>query len=218
MNPLDHGADLMMGSHTKTFPGPQGGMTFTNDEETYGKLQGGKGGRFCGAFICNHHMNRICSLAASLAEMKEFGEDYADQVLRNSAALGKELDDLGFDVLYPEYGYSQTHMVMLDLTNFGGGAKNVDYLQAANILCSAQSIPIDFERGTSRSGLRIGTQELTRIGMKEIDMNDVAKFYKRVLIDQDLPKNTKKDVAEFVSKYNKLSFSFDNGINPYKYI
>lgn len=215
--PLDHGADVMTASHTKTFPGPQGGMVLTKSEEMYSKLQGGKGGRFNGPIVCNYHMNRVAALGAALVEMKEFGEVYADQVLRNSASLGKAMYDLGFKVLYPEYGFSRTHMVMVDVTEFGGGAKNANLLESANILCSAQGIPIDLERGTSSSGLRIGTQELARTGMKEKDMAGVAEFIKRVVMDKEDPRVVAKDVAKFVSNFNKLTFTFDDGTNPYKW-
>jgi len=214
-NPLDDGADVMMGSHTKTFPGPQGGMALTNSGEMYTKLQGGKGGRFAGAIVCNHHIHRIAALAAALAEMKEFGEAYADRVVRNSAALGKALYDLGFNVLYPEYGFSRTHMVMVDVTEFGGGSKNANLLEKANILCGGSSIPIDVERGTSSSGLRIGTQEMSRTGMKEKDMAEVAELIKRVVMDKEDLEVVAKDVAKFVSNFNKLTFTFDDGVNPY---
>lgn len=214
-NPLDEGADVMMGSHTKTFPGPQGGMVLTNNEEMYRKLQGGTGGRFAGSIICNHHIHRIASLVVALAEMKEFGEAYADQVTRNSAALGKAMYDLGFGVQYPEFGFSRTHMVFVDVSEFGG-AKNAEVLEKANILCSGQSLPTDMEKNRGASGLRIGVQEISRTGMKEKDMAGVADLIKRVVIDRDKPEDVARDVAGFVSGFNKLNFTFDDGINPYK--
>jgi glycine hydroxymethyltransferase len=215
-NPLDDGADVIFGSHTKSFPGPQGGMALTNSEEMYTKLQGGKGGRFCGALVCNHHIHRVAAFAAALAEMKEFGEAYADQIVRNSAVLGKAMYDLGFNVLYPEYGFSRTHMIILDVNEFGGGPNNANLLEKANIFCSSQSIPIDDVRGTGSSGLRIGTQELSRTGMKEKDMNEVAELIKRVVIDKEDAEVVAKDVAKFVNNFNRLTFSFDDGLNPYK--
>lgn len=214
-NALDDGADVLFGSHTKTYPGPQGGMVFANDEEMFTKLQVGKGGRFAAPLICNHHMNRIAALTASLIEMKKFGEAYADQVLRNSAALGKAMQDLGFNVLYPEYDFSRTHMVMVDVTEFGGGSKNANLLEKANILCGGQAIPIDLERGTKGSGLRLGTQEIARTGMKEKDMAGAAELIKRVVMDNENPEVVAKDVAKFVSNFNKLTFTFDDGVNPY---
>jgi len=214
-NPLDDKADVMLGSHTKTFPGPQGGLILTNSEEMHARLQGGKGGRFAGGIVCNHHMNRIAALAAAFVEVKEFGEAYANQVLGNSSALGKAMYDLGLNVLYPELGFSRTHMVMVDVTKFGGGSENANLLEKANILCGASSIPIDVGRGTS-SGLRIGTQEITRTGMRENEMLGVAQLIKRVVVGREDPQDVSKDVAKFVSNFNRLTFSFDDGLNPYK--
>lgn len=214
-NPLKEGADVLMGSHTKTFPGPQGGMALTNREEIYYKMQGSRGGRFCGAIVCNYHMHRIASLAVALAEMEKYGEAYADQVIRNSQALAKEMYDLGFNVLYSELGFTRTHMIIVDVTEFGGGSKQATLLEEANIFVNDQSIPVDLERGTSNSGLRIGTQEITRIGMREDDMEEIAHFFKRVIIDKENPNVVKKDVAKFTLRFNRLTFSFDEGANPY---
>ena len=216
-NPLDDGADVLTGGHTKTFPGPQGGIVLTNSEEIYTKLQGGKGGRFNQPIVCNYHMARVAALGAALVEMKEFGEAYADQVLRNSAALGKAMFDLGFNVLYPEYGFSRSHMIMVDVLKFGGGTKNMNLLEKANIFCSRQSTYLDLERKTRASALRVGTQEITRTGMKEKDMSEIAQFFKRVIMDKEDVEVVAKDVAKFVSNFNKLTFTFDDGANPYKW-
>ena len=215
-NPLDDGADVLMGSHTKTFPGPQGGMALTNSEETYYQMQGGKGGRFCGAIICNYHFNRIAALAVALAEMKQYGEAYARQIVKNSQALGKAMHELGFKVLYPELGFSRTHMIVVDVTEFGGGSKQARLLEESNIFVDSQSIPMDLVKGTSGSGLRMGTQESTRTSMKEKDMAEVAQFLKAVIIDHEDPKAVADAVAKFKSEFNRFAFSFDDGVNPYE--
>jgi len=68
------------------------------------------------------------------------------------------------------------------------------------------------------SGIRLGVQELTRLGMKEGEMEEVAKFFKRILIDREEPSKVKKDVMEFKKNYRKIHYCFYEGGNPYEFI
>ena len=63
--------------------------------------------------------------------------------------------------------------------------------------------------GTLPSGLRLGAQELTRVGMGVDEMKDVARFYSRVLIDKEDPSSVKSDVKEFKSEYQTIRYCFN---------
>jgi glycine hydroxymethyltransferase len=198
-NPLKEGADIMSSSTQKTLPGPQGGMIITNEKELYNKI----GRTLFPAFVANDHYDRIPALLVMLLELKKFGKDFADQVVRNSKALGKAMHDLGFKVAAAEKGFSETHMILCDFSEFGDPETVTNRLEAAGILA------------TGGGGSRVGTGEVTRIGMKERHMNEIAQFFRRVLIDKENPETVKKDVAKFVSNFNRLEFSFDEGADPY---
>jgi glycine hydroxymethyltransferase len=68
------------------------------------------------------------------------------------------------------------------------------------------------------SGVRIGANEITRLGMKEGEMIEIANFIKRVVIDKVDINNVKKDVIEFKKQYQKLNYAFDGQLEAYKYI
>ena len=68
------------------------------------------------------------------------------------------------------------------------------------------------------SGVRIGVPETTRLGMKEGEMNEIASFIKRVVIDKQDPQLVAKDVADFRKQFQKLHYAFDNTIGAYEYI
>lgn len=53
---------------------------------------------------------------------------------------------------------------------------------------------------------------LDLVKIKEI----VRKHHEQRAMDKGDPKIVKKDVAQFVSNFNKLTFSFDDGTNPYE--
>jgi glycine hydroxymethyltransferase len=64
----------------------------------------------------------------------------------------------------------------------------------------------------------MGTSEITRLGMKENDMKDIAEFIKRVVIDKDSVEKVKEDVAAFRKDYQKVHYCFENATEAYKYI
>lgn len=212
-NPLDEGVDVVMGGHTKSLPGPQGGLYFTRSEEIYHKVRRG----LYPAIICNHHLERAPALAATYLEMAQFGEAYARQVGKNSAALGAALAAEGLESQYPERGYSQSHQVLVDVHPHGEGEQVAKALEESNIICGPGHIPRPTwaSEGKPRIGLRLGTQELTRIGMKEGDMPAVAGLVRRVVVDHDTPSSVSADVAKLVGGFTELKFCFDEGAHPY---
>lgn len=213
-NPLDHGVDVVMGGHTKSLPGPQGGIYFTRSEDIYHKVRRG----LYPPLVCNHHLERAPALAATYLEMREFGHAYATQIGKNSATLGAALADSGLGSQYPERGYSQSHQVLVDTWPYADGKDAAKSLEAANIITGAGSIPRPTwaAEGKARNGLRLGTQELTRIGMTEKDMPSVAALIRRVIIDRETPEFVAKDVADFVSGFTELKFCFERGVHPYQ--
>ena len=67
------------------------------------------------------------------------------------------------------------------------------------------------------SGLRLGTPELTRIGMKEKEMDEIAEFYERVLLKKEDPKKIKSDIKEFRKEFQKLHYCYEEGFRGYDY-
>ncbi len=213
-NPLGYGVDVIMGSTHKTFPGPQGGIILCNDEEIFRKVRLG----LYPPLVTNHHANRIAAMAAALIEMQEFGEEYHSQIIKNSQALGKALYARDFNVLFPELGFSKSHQLHVDVSEFGGGVTVANLLEKANIILGATTTTSDIIKGTKKMGLRMGTQEITRTSMKEKDMNQVAEFFKRLLIDKENTETIKKDIAEFVRNFNKIHYTWDENTPAYDLI
>ena len=212
-NPLDQGADVMLGSHHKTIPGPQGGLYITRNEEIFKEVRQG----VYPPLVTNHHVERAPALAATYLEMLAFGEAYAQQIVRNSQALGQALHDRGIMALYPHKGFSQSHQVIVDVAEFGSGGEVADLLEQANIICGKTMVPSDLgHEGKTVSGLRLGTQELTRIGMLERDMAEVAEFFGRVIIEREAPDRVAGDVADFTNGFTEIKYCFDEGVDPFE--
>ncbi|RJS81602.1 serine hydroxymethyltransferase, partial [Candidatus Bathyarchaeota archaeon] len=65
---------------------------------------------------------------------------------------------------------------------------------------------------------RLGVSEVTRLGMKESEMQEIAEFIKRVIIDKEPLEKVRADVAEFRKDYQKVHYCFENAVEAYKYI
>ena len=87
-DPLREGCSLLIGSTHKSFPGPQGGIIVSNDEEVFSKVSAG----IFPGLVDNIHWNRVASLVVAMAEMLQFGKEYAQAIVQNSQAFGKALD------------------------------------------------------------------------------------------------------------------------------
>jgi len=67
-------------------------------------------------------------------------------------------------------------------------------------------------------GIRLGTAELTRLGMKEAEMEEIAELMKRIVVDGEDPKKVGADAAELRSGYDKVQYCFENVTKAYQYV
>lgn len=206
-DPLNEGAVVLTGSAGKTFSGPQSGMIMWNAPELTKPITD----TIFPVLAATHQVNRVAALAVSAAEMIEFGEFYMAQIVKNSKALGKALHERGIPILCAHRDYSQSHQIIARVKEFGGGLDVAHRLAEANIITNKNLVPEDRPEDWDRpSGLRIGTIEVTRLGMNEQDMETIAGFIARVLIEKEDPASVLKDVIDFRLPRQTLYYNFDN--------
>jgi glycine hydroxymethyltransferase len=210
-DPLREGADVMTGSAGKTFSGPQSGIIVWNDAALTEPITTA----IFPVLVATHQVNRVAALAVSAAEMLEFGKIYMAQIVKNAQALGAALERRGIRVLGAHKGYTRTHQVIADVKAFGGGLETAWTLARANVVTNKNLIPGDTPKDwDTPSGLRMGTIEVTRLGMREKEMEQIAEFIAQVLVEKRAPEDVVEDVIEFRRAYQTLYYNFDNGIPP----
>ena len=215
-DPLREGADVVSLSTHKTFFGPQHGGVLS--WEKYADRI--KRATFPG-MVSNHHLHAVAGVTIACAELLEFGKEYASQVVRNAKALGQALYERGFNVLAEHKGFTQSHVILIDITKHGDGGTIEETLEKANIIINRNLLPWDIKEGRHfmhPGGIRLGVSEVTRLGMRESEMDEIAEFIKRVVIDKESPEKVKEDVAEFRRNYQKVHYCFENATEAYKYI
>ncbi|MDR3062990.1 MAG: serine hydroxymethyltransferase [Methanobrevibacter sp.] len=210
-DPLKEGADALVGSTHKTFPGTQGGIILSDNLEYEKALNDAV---FPGV-VSNHHLHHVLGLGIATAEMLEFGHDYASQTIKNAKVLAEELHTLGFNVLAEYLGFTESHQVVFDISDIGDASVLAKTFESNNIILNKNLLPYDDVNHSDKpSGIRLGTQEITRRGMKESEMKEVANFIKQVAIDN---KNVTDDVTEFMNQYSNVHYAFSDS-DAYKYI
>lgn len=207
-DPLHEGADIMTGSSHKTFPGPQGGFILSSSEDE--KFQRKLNNAVFPGTCSSYHLHHVAGKVVALSEFIEYGEDLSKNTVANAQAFAGALAAEGFDVLAESRGYTASHQVLTrhGELDSGAGAKAADLLEQAGIITNMNMLPGD-TKAMSPSGLRLGVQELTRVGMGTDEMQDVARFYARVLLENEDPSSVKNDVRDFKSNYQVIRYCFN---------
>ena len=215
-DPLREGVDTMTMSTHKTLFGPQGGLVlaFEKNAEVIKKAT------FPG-LTSSHHIHHMAAKAVTFAEALEFGKDFAAQTIKNAKALAEELNNLGFKVLGEKKGFTQSHQAVVNVLDYGDGGKIEADLEKANIIVNRQLIPGDLKAKRhymNPGGIRLGSSEVTRLGMKESDMQQIASLIKNVVIDNKDAKKVASDVLELRKNFQKTQYCFDNKLGAYEYV
>ena len=204
-DPLEEGAHLMTGSTHKTFFGPQRGLILSSvGEAEWRRIDKGA---FPGS-SSNHHLDTLVSLALCTYEMMEFGQEYARQVVANAKRLSTALHGRGFRVQAAEFGFTESHQLAVDVSDFGGGDEVARHLTDNNMILNMNLLPFEsLDRVTNPAGIRIGVQEMTRFGMKEPEMDVIADLFKKCLIQG---KFVGEEASELRAAFQNIHFSFDS--------
>ncbi|HLY76752.1 MAG TPA: hypothetical protein VKT21_02560, partial [Thermoplasmata archaeon] len=170
-DPLREGADVLFGSTHKSFPGPQGGLLVTDREDLFSQLDPALVWRV----FDNAHWNRIAALGQTLLELERFGPEYAATVVANAQALGVALAARDMPLVAADQGFTRSHQLHLrgdELTRRWGVG------------------PAALARRWEGQGLladlvgRIGTAEITRLGLRPAEMDRLAELLVRAGRDQ----------------------------------
>ena len=207
-DPLAEGAMVLTGSAGKTFSGPQSGIIAWNDPEITRPIAHA----IFPVLAATHQVNRVAALAASAAEFLAFGREYMAQIVANAQVLGRALQDRGIPMLGARKGFTRTHQVIADVGSFGGGDEVARRLAEANIITNKNLIPTDTSTDWHRpGGLRIGTTEVTRFGMKESEMGLIADLITAVVVKREPTQEVRPRVIELRQSFRRLHYCFDDG-------
>ncbi len=83
-------------------------------------------------------------------------------------------------------------------------------LEMVNIIINPFQLP--WNKVAYPTGIRIGTNEVTRLGMKEEEMKKIAHFISDTLLERKPIKRIRNEVIEFRKSYKKIQYCFDGNL------
>ena len=210
-DPLREGADIMTGSAGKTFAGPQSGIIVWDDPDLTIPVTTA----VFPVWAATHQVNRVAALALATAEAIEYGPAFMAQIVSNAQALAKALDRHGVPMLCSHKGYTRTQQAIADVRKFGRGLANAQKLERANIIVNKNLVPTDAAKDWDYpGGLRMGTIEVTRFGMREAEMEAIAELIARVVVRGEEPEKVRPDAVALRRAFPTLYYHFGTGLPP----
>ena len=208
-DPLKEGADIMTGSAGKTFSGPQSGIIVWDDPEITEAVTHA----VFPVWAATHQVNRVAALALATAEAIAYGEAFMAQIVANARALAKALQERDVPMLGAHKGFTTTHQAIADVSAFGRGLACAQALERAQIIVNKNLVPADRPQDWDfPGGLRMGTIEVTRLGMKEPEMEQIAELIARVVVRGEPPETVAKDALALRAGFQTLYYCFETGL------
>ena len=202
--PLVEGAHLMTFSTYKSLGGPAGGLIVTNDDEIAQKLDA----IAYPGLTANFDAAKTAALGITLQDWKSVGRDYAQMMVKTSQALAQHLQNLGVNIFAADKGFTTSHQFAILAAPYGGGQTAARRMGEAGLLACGIGLPIEQVEG-DLNGLRIGTPEIVRIGMKVEDMKDLAGFIARSLAINVEPKSIQREITEWRKQFSGVHYTVD---------
>ncbi|OGL35196.1 serine hydroxymethyltransferase [Candidatus Saccharibacteria bacterium RIFCSPHIGHO2_12_FULL_48_21] len=212
-NPFGHGFHIITTTTHKTLRGPRGAMILSQgdvsnplkpvdkevknlptliDRSVFPGIQGGP------------HMHIIAAKAVALGEAgTPQYRKYCQQILKNSKALAEQMMKLGFKLVT---NGTDNHLILADVkTSFGlDGGEVEEVLDKIGLTLNKNVIPDDPLPPFRPSGIRLGTPAITTRGLKEKDMEMVAKWMHQAIKNRKDTKILNKlsnEVKEFCLQF-----------------
>jgi glycine hydroxymethyltransferase len=196
-SPVPH-ADLVSTTTHKTLRGPRGGLVLCKsalakelDKLTFPGIQGGP------------LVHTIAAKAVCFREaMEPSFQEYQQQVAKNAKALAAAVSKQGLRVIS---GGTDNHLLLVEVHSRGiTGNDAQKALDRAGITVNKNSIPFDPLPPIKAGGIRLGTPSITTRGMKEPEMETIAKWIAEILAqpgNTETEQRVRKQVAELAAKF-----------------
>ena len=200
-SPLEEGADVIVTSTHKTLAGPQGGMILTNDRSAAELI----GQALVPLLVANHHLSRIPALAGTFVEWLAFGEAHAGAIVSNAKALGRALKERGVPLVGEDLDFTESHTLLPIVDAYGESKALAERLEACGIIVD----PAEVSPEVGKHGLRIGVQEVTRMGMTEADAPAISDCIVDGLKGDDLG-GIRTRATGLAKQFDRIQFTFDS--------
>lgn len=128
---------------------------------------------------------------------------YAKKVVENANEFAAGLSNFGYVVAGEAPTFTETQQVWVDAGDTDTALEWARRLRTANIRVTVVPLP----SAGGRSGLRMGVQELTRMGMSTNEMKIVSGLVARCLVSNSNPYVIRNEVIELTRDFSDVKFT-----------
>jgi glycine hydroxymethyltransferase len=202
--PLEEGAHLMTFSTYKSLGGPAGGLIVTNDDEIAQTIDA----IAYPGLTANFDAAKTAALGITLQDWKSVGREYAQMMVQTSKALAENLQKKSVAIFAADKGFTTSHQFAILAAPYGGGQTAAKRMGQAGLLACGIGLPVAPVDG-DLNGLRIGTPEIVRLGMKVEHMQTLADFIANSLNPSSNPDAIRKEVTEWRKQFSGVHYTVD---------
>lgn len=200
-NPFEYFSDnenfILMGATHKTLPGPTCGLIMTRNKTLARQFDE----KINPDYLRNNQFHHILSLSLTLLEMEYYGNEYAKNVVANANLLGANLESNGFDLIHFQDVYTQTHQLFISMPE----KQTKLFLEQCE--CNGITLNARYKKLYRDSGIRIGTQEVTRYGWGTHEMKKIGEILTLIANSSESDALIKNKIATLSRKKN-IEYSF----------
>ena len=202
--PLEEGAHLITFSTYKSLGGPAGGLIVTNDDAIAQKLDA----IAYPGLTANFDAAKTAALGITLQDWKTVGPAFAQMMVQTSQALAQNLQNRGVNIYASDRGFTTSHQFAILAAPYGGGQRAAKRMGEAGLLACGIGLPIAPVDG-DLNGLRIGTPEIVRLGMKVEHMDQLADFIARSLDLSNDAHLIQREITEWRKQFIGVHYTVD---------
>jgi len=202
-SPVPHSTFVTSSSYKSG--GPRGGIIIAGDKSTEEQRKSMTYGVFPG-LQSTPNFAEVASKAIFFKEcMTSEYKQTQKQIVKNARKMASDLTNYGFEIISSG---TDNHKVLVNIkkTHNLTGKEADELLESCGINVNKNMIPFDTEKPMVTSGIRFGTNTVTRIGMKEEEMKTIAAMVNEILSNK---KQTDKFIQEKRKEVKKLMSKFD---------
>ena len=200
-DPLAEGVDVVTGSTHKSFFGPQRGVILGNiaHGHTFEEFWQFVRSRAFPGHVSNHHLGTLLGLLGATYEMIRYRDEYQPQVIRNAKGVrpcaGVARTRRSKEIRTPA---TPIPIRCWCAARRAPAARWPRGWSSNNVITNPQAF-YDDSSFAAASGIRLGTQEMTRFGMNETDFGELAGLVASILLEgaSTVPGAWRGDVIRF---------------------
>lgn len=202
-NPLEEGADFLHGSTHKSLFGPQKAIIMSAKSNAHDR-EANIFNRIVPNFVSNAHAHHIAALGIALEEHRDFGKNYAKDVIANARYFALAAKRNGLNIPHGNKGYTENHQFVINCGTEAEATVAFERLEAVGINTNMVKVP---HTDGKKYGLRCGFSEVTRRTMSGNTIVHIANLVADTINGKRPLINIMSDVKSISQKHRDIGYT-----------